>query len=155
MRLFNLGGIADGNQNCLRQVLRKLKTFGPYLKPLSSYHFKTICLYLPEMTHSCLWRYDYCEERLKDLLLMLENCLTVQSCPHFFIKTLNLFEEFSPFICCDLINKVRNLRMYLETPVAGNVIQAPGGVFICWRFMIKSFIKCRGYQSWTSDVCVL
>lgn len=131
MRLFNLGGIADGNQNCLRQVLRKLKTFGPYLKPLSSYHFKTICFYRREMTHFFLWRYDYCEERLKDLLLMLENCLTVQSCPHFFIKTLNLFEEFSPFICCDLINKVRALRMYLETPVAGNVIQAPGGVFIC------------------------
>ena len=86
MRLFNLGGIADGNQNCLRQVLRKLKAFGPYLKPLSSYHFKTICLYLSEMTHSFLWRYDYCEERLKDLLLMLENFLTVQSCPHFLSK---------------------------------------------------------------------
>lgn len=131
MRLFNLGGIADGNQNCLRQVLRKLKTFGPHLKPLSSYHFKTICFYLREMTHSFMWRYDYCEERLKDLLLILENFLTVQSCPNFFIKTSNLFEEFSDFICCDLISKVRALRMLLETPVAGNVIQAPGGVFIC------------------------
>lgn len=130
MSLFNLGGIADGNQNCLRQVLRKLKAFGPYLKPLSSYHFKTICFYLREMTHSCLWRYDYCEERLKNLLLMLENCLTFPPCPHFFIKTFNLFEEFSPFIRRDLINKVRDLRMYLETPVVGNVIQAPGGVFI-------------------------
>lgn len=134
MRLFNLGGIADGNQNCLRQVLRKLKTFGPYLKPLSSYHFKTICFYLREMTHSFLWRYDYCEERLKNLLLMLENFLKVQSCPNFFIKNFNLFEEFSPLICYDLFNKVRALRMY------GNVIQAPGGVLICWRFMIKSFI---------------
>ena len=130
MRLFNLGGIADGNQNCLRQVLRKLKTFGPYLKPLSSYHFKTICFYLREITHSSLWRYDYCEERLKNLLLMLENCLTDPSCPHFFIKTLNLFEEFSPSICCDLINKVRALRMQLETPVTGNIIQAPGGVLV-------------------------
>lgn len=130
MRLFNLGGIADGNQNCLRQVLRKLKTFGPYLKPLSSYHFKTICFYLREITHSSLWRYDYCEERLKNLLSMLENCLTFPPCPHFFIKTSNLFEEFNPFIRCDLINKVRDLRMYLETPVVGNVIQAPGGVFI-------------------------
>ena len=83
------------------------------------------------MTHSFMWRYDYCEERLKDLLLILENFLTVQSCPHFFIKTLNLFEELSLFICCDLINKVRALRMYLETLVAGNVIQAPGRVFIC------------------------
>ena len=130
MSLFNLGGIADGNQNCLRQVLRKLKTFGPYLKPLSSYHFKTICFYLREMTHSFLWRYDYCEERLKNLLFMLENCLTVPPCPNFFIKTFNLFEQFSPFIRRDLINKVRDLRMYLETPVVGNVIQAPGGVFI-------------------------
>ena len=87
--------------------------------------------FLREMTHSFLWRYDYCEERLKNLLFMLENCLTVPPCPNFFFKTFNLFEEFSPFIRCDLINKVRDLRMYLETPVAGNVIQAPGGVFIC------------------------
>ena len=77
------------------------------------------------MTHSFLWRYDYCEERLKNLLLMLENFLKVQSCPNFFIKNFNLFEEFSPLICYDLFNKVRALRMY------GNVIQAPGGVLIC------------------------
>ena len=131
MRLFNLGSIADGHQTCLRQVLWKLKTFEPHLKPLSSHHFKTICFYLREKTHSFMWRYDYCEERLKDLLLILENFLTVQSCPHFFNKTLNLFEEFSPIICHDLLNKVRALRMQLETPVTGNIIQAPGGVFIC------------------------
>ena len=82
------------------------------------------------MTHSFLWRYDYCEERLKNLLLMLENFLKVQSCPHFFIKTLNLFEEFSLIICHDLRNKVRALRMQLETPVTGNIIQAPGGVSV-------------------------
>ena len=130
MRLFNLGSIADGHQTCLRQVLRKLKTFGPHLKPLSPYHFKTICLYLREMTHSFMWRYDYCEERLQDLLLMLEKSLKARSCPNFFNKTLNLFKEFSPFICCDLLNKVRALRMQLETPVTGNIIQAPGGVSV-------------------------
>ncbi|PFX30854.1 uncharacterized protein LOC111323019 [Stylophora pistillata] len=109
-RLFIWGSLEEGSQSCARQVLCKLKKLKHWLKPLKSYHFKTLWFYLRELKPQSLWNHDQCWERRKDLLSLLEGCLTRQLCPHFFIKTVNLFEEFDPVQCSDLINQVRWIR---------------------------------------------
>ena len=127
--LHNCGSLRDGKQYCIKLVLRLLKKLKPQLKPLNSYHLKTICFWLQEekgpaphqwsddqrgyLYHH--WCYDQCKERLKDALSLLESYLKYQYCPHYFIRNVNLFKKFSHQTCAELALIVSNLKMNPET----------------------------------------
>lgn len=95
-----------------------MKAYKPYLEPLNSYHFKTIWFHPREREPHSSWSPDQCWERLDDLLSLLEVCLAHQTCPHFFMETVNLFEEFDPIQCSVLVNKVRYIRRGISTQLA-------------------------------------
>ena len=121
--LHNCGSLRDGEQYCIKLVLRLLKKLKPQLKPLNSYHLKTICYWLQEEKEPAphqwsddqrgyvyhQWCYDQCEERLKDALSLLESYLKCQCCPHYFIRNVNLFRKFSHQTCAKLAQIVSNL----------------------------------------------
>ena len=127
--LHNCGSLRDGEQYCIKLVLRLLKKLKPQLKPLNSYHLKTICYWLQEEKEPAphqwsddqrgyvyhQWCYDQCEERLKDALSLLESYLKYQCCPHYFIRNVNLFRKFSHQTCAKLALIVSNLKMNPET----------------------------------------
>ena len=127
--LHNCGSLRDGEQYCIKLVLRLLKKLKPQLKLLNSYHLKTICYWLQEEKEPAphqwsddqrgyvyhQWCYDQCEERLKDALSLLESYLKYQCCPHYFIRNVNLFRKFSHQTCAKLALIVSNLKMNPET----------------------------------------
>ena len=127
--LHNCGSLRDGEQYCIKLVLRLLKKLKPQLKPLNSYHLKTICYWLQEEKEPAphqwsddqrgyvyhQWCYDQFKERLKDALSLLESYLKCQCCPHYFIRNVNLFRKFSHQTCAKLAKIVSNLKMNPET----------------------------------------
>ena len=127
--LHNCGSLRDGEQYCIKLVLRLLKKLKPQLKLLNSYHLKTICYWLQEEKEPAphqrsddqrgyvyhQWCYDQCKESLKDALSLLESYLKYQCCPHYFIRNVNLFRKFSHQTCAELAFKVSNLKMNPET----------------------------------------
>ena len=127
--LHNCGSLRDGEQYCIKLVLRLLKKLKPQLKPLNSYHLKTICYWLQEEKEPAphqwsddqrgyvyhQWCYDQCNERLTDALSLLESYLKCQCCPHYFIRNVNLFRKFSHQTCAELALIVSNLKMNPET----------------------------------------
>ena len=127
--LHNCGSLRDGEQYCIKLVLRLLKKLKPQLKPLNSYHLKTICYWLQEEKEPAphqwsddqrgyvyhQWCYDQFKERLEDALSLLESYLKCQCCPHYFIRNVNLFRKFSHQTCAKLAKIVSNLKMNPET----------------------------------------
>lgn len=112
-KLFLKGGHGEEG-SCRKQVLRIMKALRKELdlKPLNSYHLKTLLLYECEANpYQSQWSSTNLSKRLLGLLQRLENCLLEMNCPHFFIKHLNLFEkQFSHKKCLDLVKKVRKIR---------------------------------------------
>ncbi|KAL9955279.1 hypothetical protein ACROYT_G036581 [Oculina patagonica] len=112
-KLFLQGGHGEAS-SCWKQVLRILKAVREELnlKPLNSYHLKTILLYECEANPlPSQWSSTHLGERFKGLLRRLENCLMQSNCPHYFIPHLNLLKTFSRQSCRDLARKVREIRL--------------------------------------------
>jgi len=130
-KLFNKGG-HRGEGSCRKQVLRILKALrkGLNLGPLNSYHLKTVLLYECEANPDpSQWSHEKLSERFLGILQRLENCLSNQHCPHYFIEHLNLFDkQFSHKRCLDLAKKVRE------------IILQPGKLFIyvIWQSLLQS-----------------
>ena len=149
--LHNCGSLRDGEQYCIKLVLRLLKKLKPQLKPLNSYHLKTICFWLQEEKEPAphqwsddqrgyvyhQWCYDQCKERLKDALSLLESYLKYQYCPLYFIRNVNLFKKFSHQTCAELALIVSNLKMNPET----------------YRYLAKDVVPVEG-EGWgvTADM---
>ena len=110
-RLFLQGEQGEAN-SCRKKVLRIVKALQGELnlKPLKSYHLKTLLFYECEShPDASEWR-DTLDVRFLDLLESLEKCLHKKCCAHYFIKDLNLFESFSPQECEELANRVKKIR---------------------------------------------
>ena len=109
-RLFLKGGQGEAN-SCRKKVLRIVKALREELnlKPLKSYHLKTLLLYECEShPNASEWR-DTLDVRFMGLLKRLEKCLRSKSCAHYFIEGLNLFESFNHQECQELANRVREI----------------------------------------------
>ena len=105
-----------GEANCCRKpVLRILKALKDELNwhPLKSYHLKTILFHASE-DNPWQWSSDHIGDRFIDLLQRLEKCLREVNCPHYFIKDLNLFEQFPRQRCAELAESVKRIRMNPE-----------------------------------------
>lgn len=111
-KLFLQGGQGEAS-SCRKQVLRIVKALREELdlKPLKSYHLKTLLLYECE-SHPNAWEWSHTTlgDRFLGLLKRLENCLNRKHCPHYFIENLNLFQTFNSQECQKLAKNVRMIR---------------------------------------------
>ncbi|XP_074639718.1 cyclic GMP-AMP synthase-like receptor 1 [Acropora palmata] len=111
-KLFLKGGQGEAG-SCSKQVLRILKALKDELQlhPLTSYHLKTIFFYECEQNPHHNWSFNCLGERFMDLLQRLQDCLSIRSCPHYFISKLNLFETFSEQRCRELTGKIQLIQI--------------------------------------------
>lgn len=111
-KLFLKGGQGEAG-SCSKQVLRILKALKDELQlhPLTSYHLKTIFFYECEQNPHHNWSFNCLGERFMDLLQRLQDCLSIRSCPHYFISKLNLFETFSEQRCRELNGKIQRIQI--------------------------------------------
>lgn len=111
-KLFLQGGQGEAS-SCRKQVLRIVKALREELdlKPLKSYHLKTLLLYECE-SHPNAWEWSHTTlgDRFLGLLKRLENCLNRKHCPHYFIENLNLFQTFNSQECQKLAKNLRIIR---------------------------------------------
>lgn len=111
--LFLQGGFGEAS-SCRKQVLRIMKALREELnlEPLNSYHLKTVLFYACEANpEPSQWSSDHLGIRFLGLLLRLFSCLLRSNCPHYFIRELNLFEEFSHQTCLELAKKVMKIML--------------------------------------------
>lgn len=107
-KLFLQGGQGEAS-SCRKQVLRIVKALREELnlKPLKSYHLKTLLFYECEShPEASKWRHTTLYDRFLGLLNRLECCLRSKKCAHYFIEDLNLFESFNHQECMKLADRV-------------------------------------------------
>ena len=84
------------------------------LTPLNSYHLKTIMLYeCEDKPYARQWAFDQLANRFINTMERLLQCLWEKSCPHYFMKELNLFKQMSSQSCLELLGRVQQI---LESP---------------------------------------
>ncbi|XP_068727274.1 uncharacterized protein [Montipora capricornis] len=111
-KLFLQGGHGEAS-SCRKQVLRILKALKEELdlRPLKSYHLKTMLLYECEANpHSSSWSFDLLGDRFMGLLQRLQDCLSHKNCPHYFMREFNLFETFSGQRCTELLTRIQRIE---------------------------------------------
>ena len=78
---------------------------------LSSYHLKSIFLYTLETTNPYFWQYEQNIEAGFNLLLdRLIQSLVEKKCPHFWIPSINLYEDFPDTERRNLVNKLNEIK---------------------------------------------
>ena len=80
------------------------------LTPLKSYYLKTIMLYeCEDKPHGHQWTFDQLANRFINTMERLLQCLRQKSCPHYFMKELNLFQRMSLKSSQELAGRVQQI----------------------------------------------
>lgn len=99
------------DNGCRKQVLRIMKAFlqqNTELKKLTSFHMKTILLYL--MDYQSDWSQASMALRVVDMLYRLEKCLENKFMEHFFIPNINLLQNVKDEALQNMYYNIQNIR---------------------------------------------
>ena len=110
-KLFREGSHGEAS-SCRKDVLRIMKALRENLQltPLKSYYLKTIMLYeCEDKPHAHQWAFDQLANRFQDAMKRLLQCLRQKSCPHYFMKELNLFKRMSSQNSQELAGRVQQI----------------------------------------------
>ncbi|XP_066913091.1 uncharacterized protein [Clytia hemisphaerica] len=64
-------------------------------RELTSYHVKSIFLFMVERNEPHIWREWNLEYCFRQLLLHVKDCIKTKSCPNFWIPSVNMFQDFT------------------------------------------------------------
>ena len=104
----------DHDQGCRKQVLRVLKVIRnrePGLRPLTSYHLKTVLFRkTDELRDSALWRSECLGQRLMDVIAQIEKELGNGVMSNYFLPEVNLLDGMKAKAVFNMRQRLKHLK---------------------------------------------
>ena len=110
----------DQNNECRRKTIQIVKAIckaEPTLKPLTSFHLKSIMFHIVDpnqipQIRSLSWNENDCCERVLDFLGFMQQYLEAKKLPQYFIQSVDIFETgFSEKQLANMASRIENLRI--------------------------------------------